>query len=989
MSFPIGFFAPRVAASGTSSSNSDEKTKHFTMITPPPNVTGYLHIGHALTASIQDSIVRWRRMRGESVSWIPGMDHAGISTQTVVEKKLMREQKKSRHDIGREAFIEQIWDWKQLHGDRITEQFKRMGASMDWGQSFFTLDETRSQAVQSAFIKLFQDGLVYRDTRLVNWCCALETVISDIEVEYEDIPGRTMLNVPGRLKKVEFGVLHDFAYKLDHDPTQELVVSTTRIETMLGDEAVAIHPDDERYKHLHGKFVVHPISGKRLPIVCDPELVDMAFGTGVVKNLNRFDAREKIVAELKEMGLYRGKTENHAMRLARCSRSGDVIEPMVMPQWYIKSDGLAQRALEGAANKELVFHSDSALKDWNRWLENIQDWCISRQLWWGHRIPAYKPIFDQTSVALDPSFGDGPWFVAETAESASQQITQFLRDKGLQDHKFKVVQDEDVLDTWFSSGLLPLSALGWTGHPLASGGLIPERYPTNMIETGTDIMFFWVARMVMLCTHISSQVPFKDIMFHAMVRDAQGRKMSKSVGNVIDPLHVIEGITLKELKATLEGGNLAPKEVKRSQSLMDKEFPKGIKASGADALRFALVASTQQTRQINLDLSNVTSAQHFANKLWNVAQFYNYRTRLYDVYHESSVNSESVLAAGMEQLRQDTRSPLGLPQRFIMSRLADTVSKFNTAMEQLEPSMATEIVRKFIIQDLCDVYVEFSKVTLISSDEQSRYQKPGIFLTLQSCFDASLRMMHPFMPFVTEELWQNMLPESAPASTSIMVSSFPSESELGSWRDEEAEQHMDVVMSVIQATRSMRQSHQAPVTKDLPFTIWSDDPALLSDQGALKQNLRYLDRFGRIEGDLVFVDATNATEDDTLGTSVFDPQSYAAHVISPRLKIYTPLASIQKAIADQRADEEMRAAVNANADSRIKKKEQELQRLEKKLVSVRADLEKLTIKMGRAEYSQRVPEQIRAAEGERKEALQVQSEHLETEIKSRKEGSAL
>ncbi|KAG0196720.1 hypothetical protein BGX28_009839, partial [Mortierella sp. GBA30] len=707
-----GFFAPRSASATGSVSNTgtsdDSKSmaSSFTMLTPPPNVTGYLHIGHALTASIQDSIIRWRRMRGESVSWVPGMDHAGISTQTVVEKKLMREQKLTRHDLGRDAFTSQIWDWKHLHGDRITQQLKRLGASMDWDQSFFTLDETRTEAVKSAFIHLYRDGLVYRDTRLVNWCCALETVISDIEVEYEDVAGRTMLNVPGRLKKVEFGVLHDFAYKVDGDDTQELVVSTTRIETMLGDEAVAIHPDDPRYTQLHGKHVVHPISGKRLPIICDPELVDMEFGTGVVKvtpahdpndyacgrrhglpivnildkdgkfnsncgsrtyeNMNRFDARDKIVEELKALGVYRGKNEKHTMRLARCSRSGDVIEPMVMPQWYIKCDSMAQRALKDAECNNLVFHPEPAVKEWNRWLENIQDWCISRQLWWGHRIPAYKPVFEDGTcirTVLGAESGDGPWFVAESEDKAVQQIQQFVSDKKLQHLRYKVVQDEDVLDTWFSSGLLPLSALGWTGNILPSGSRIPDRYPTNMIETGTDIMFFWVARMVMLCSHLSGQVPFKDIMFHAMVRDAQGRKMSKSVGNVIDPTHVIEGISLKDLKATLDGGNLAAKEVKRSQTQMEKDFPRGIKASGADALRFALVASTQQTRQINLDLSNVTSSQHFANKLWNVSAFY--RTRQEDATHISSVTSETVLAQGLTELRMTSQKNLSLVERFI------------------------------------------------------------------------------------------------------------------------------------------------------------------------------------------------------------------------------------------------------------------------------------------------------------------------------------
>ncbi|KAI8602549.1 putative valyl tRNA synthetase [Dissophora ornata] len=1028
-----GFFAPRsVSAAGSATNpgsiNNDtpDSTSRFTMLTPPPNVTGYLHIGHALTASIQDSLVRWRRMRGESVSWVPGMDHAGISTQTVVEKKLMREKKQTRHDLGREAFVEQIWDWKEMHGDRITQQLKRLGASMDWDQGFFTLDETRTEAVRSAFIQLFRDGLIYRDTRLVNWCCALETVISDIEVEYDDIAGRTMLSVPGRLKKVEFGVLHDFAYKIDGDDTQELVVSTTRIETMLGDEAVAIHPDDPRYTHLHGKHVVHPISGKRLPIICDPELVDMSFGTGVVKvtpahdpndyacgrrhglpitnildkdgtfnsncgsesyeKMNRFDARHKIVEELKTLGLYRGKNENHAMRLARCSRSGDVIEPMVMPQWYIQCDNMAQRALRDANDQRLAFHPDSAIKDWNRWLENIQDWCISRQLWWGHRIPAYKPVFEgsgrlQASLSL-PS-GDGPWFVAESEEQASQQIQQFIKEKNLQHLSYKVVQDEDVLDTWFSSALLPLSALGWTGHELPSGSKIPERYPTTMIETGTDIMFFWVARMVMLCTHLSDQVPFKDIMFHAMVRDAQGRKMSKSVGNVIDPTHVIEGITLKDLKATLEGGNLAPKEVKRSQAQMDKDFPRGINASGADALRFALVSSTQQSRQINLDLSNVTSAQHFANKLWNLSAFYG--VRLYDVRHRSSVTSEKVIAQGLKELKEDPQHQgLSLPERFIMSRLADTVAKVNTGMEELEPSVATDMLRKFIIRDLCDVYVEFIKVPLFSGDDESHRLKPRLFMVLQTCFDASLRMMHPFMPFVTEELWQRMLPENAPQSTSIMTSSFPSIQEFESWRDEVAETDMEVTLGLIQASRAMRQSHQVPMTSELPFTVWTSNPSLLAPNGAIPQSSRYISHFTRALGDIKYIDGSSSN-DGQQGMSAIEPFS-AAHVITPELKLFTPLAAIQNAIVSAEIQAKQLAEIRASAPGKVaanrKKQEQELQRLDRKLNSVLADLEKLAARVARPEYLERVPENVKAADARRKEELLAQEEHVTASMKT-------
>ncbi|KAF9187727.1 hypothetical protein BGZ51_001112 [Haplosporangium sp. Z 767] len=988
----LGFFAPRtILAAGSELDTEPQPISRFTMLTPPPNVTGYLHIGHALTASIQDSIVRWRRMKGESVSWVPGMDHAGISTQTVVEKKLLRERKLTRHDLGRDAFIEQIWEWKDLHGDRITQQFKRLGASMNWDQSFFTLDDTRTEAVRSAFIQLFQDGLVYRDTRLV---------------DYEDITGRTMMSVPGRLKKVEFGVLHDFAYKIDGEDTQELVVSTTRIETMLGDEAVAIHPEDPRYTHLHGKYVVHPISGKRLPVICDAELVDMAFGTGVVKvtpahdpndyacgrrhglpivnildkdgtfnvncgsktyeNMNRFDARERIVEELKTLGVYRGKNENHAMRLARCSRSGDVIEPMVMPQWYIKCDGLAQRALKDAKDQKLVFHPDTAIKDWNRWLENIQDWCISRQLWWGHRIPAYKPVFDDnvsSHTVFGQESGDGPWFVAESEDRASQQIQQFMEEKNLQHLKYRIVQDEDVLDTWFSSGLLPLSALGWTGNVLPSGSKISARYPTNMIETGTDIMFFWVARMVMLCTHLSDQVPFKDIMFHAMVRDAQGRKMSKSVGNVIDPTHVIEGISLKDLKATLEGGNLAAKEVKRSQTQMEKDFPKGIKASGADALRFALVSSTQQSRQINLDLSNITSAQHFANKLWNLSAFY--KTRQVDANHKPCVTAETVLAQGLGDLINGAQSQFTLVERFIMSRLADTASKVNAGMEQLEPSVATEVLRKFIIQDLCDVYVEFIKPTLFSTDESLLKEKSRLFMVLQTCFDASLRMMHPFMPFVTEELWQRLLPDTAPAAASIMTSTFPTGAELEAWKDEAAEKDMEVTLDLIQASRSLRQSHQVPMSSELPFTIWTSDASLLTSEGALQQSRSYLSHFTRAKGDITFVGGSSAN-----GT--VDPL-FVTHVVSPQLKLITPLAAIQEAIAN--------ADAKASGTDRTKQ-QQELKRLDKKLGVVRADLERMAGRMARPEYETRVPENVRASDARRKQELLAQEEHLLSTIKT-------
>ncbi|KAG0243585.1 hypothetical protein BGW41_001796 [Actinomortierella wolfii] len=983
---------------------ASSESEKFTILTPPPNVTGNLHIGHALTASIQDSIVRWRRMLGQDVSWVPGMDHAGISTQTVVEKKIWREQKKTRHDLGREQFIDEIWKWKALHGDRITQQLRRLGASLDWDNSFFTLDDTRSAAVKSAFIQLYRDGLIYRDTRLVNWCCALETVISDIEVDYVDIPGRTMLSVPGRLKKVEFGVLHDFAYKVHDAPDQELVVSTTRIETMLGDEALAVHPDDPRYQHLHGKFVVHPINGRKLPIICDADLVDKDFGTGVVKvtpahdpndyacgkrhglpivnildkegrfnsacgaqdyvNLNRFDARDKIIQHLKELGLYRGKNENHAMRLAQCSRSGDIIEPMVMPQWYIKCDGLAQRGIESAAKGDLVFHPSYAIKDWNRWLENIQDWCISRQLWWGHRIPAYRVQFDnfeQVKDIFQRGTTDGPWFVAESEDEAARQVDQLLADKGYKGAKYSLIQDDDVLDTWFSSGLLPLSALGWTANK--GSVVLPPRYPTNLIETGTDIMFFWVARMVMLCTHFSGQVPFKDIMFHAMVRDAQGRKMSKSVGNVIDPTHVIEGITLKDLRATLEGGNLAAKEVKRSQALMDKQFPHGIKASGADALRFALVSATQHTRQINLDLANVTSAQHFANKLWNLAAFA--RARFEAENFETKIHVDTSLA---RDLSSDKKTSMSLVERFVLSRLSQTVAKVNESMAGFEPSTATDSVRRFIVQDICDVYVEFCKPTLsrMGADPALQEQKKRMLAVLQTCFDASLRMLHPFMPFVTEELWQRMLPSTAPQDWSIMTSNFPVAEEFDAWKDEKADQEMNLVLDIIQASRSLRNSHQVPITAGLPTTIWTEDPDMLAPEGTITKSMEYLQQFTRPDGPIQLAHSSTAD---------YPEDQYAVHVVSPTVKLFVPLGAIRTAI-DKAAAE---GAAKAAADSAAKTK-QERARLDKKLKAVESDLEKLIARTSRPEYAERVPPHIRQMDEQRHSDLLAQKEHLRSTI---------
>ncbi|KAI8968241.1 tRNA synthetases class I-domain-containing protein [Mycotypha africana] len=747
-----------------------QKKQPFTMITPPPNVTGYLHIGHALTFSIQDALVRWKRMSGYDVKWIPGTDHAGIGTQSVVEKMLLRERGLSRQDLGREEFIKAIWEWKNKYGNHILQQMRRMGASLDWDSEFFTMDKDRSQAVQNAFIRLFEEGLIYRDTRLVNWCCALETVISDIEVDYKDISGRTLIPLAGRREPVEFGVLHKFSYKVA-DPTPstptEITVSTTRIETMLGDCAVAIHPDDERYKSLHGKFVWHPILNKKIPIICDESLVDMEFGTGAVKitpahdpndyacarrhnlpiesifdktgrlnencgipelmGLDRFDVRDKIIDQLRKVGSYKGRDDKHVMRIAVCSRSGDIIEPLIQPQWYVDCKQLAKIARNQVDNGTMSIVPAQFVQDWYNWLDNIQDWCISRQLWWGHEIPAYKIKLNDTQKTdqVDQEL----WVVGCDQQQANTKAVKLLKDRGYSEN------DEDVLDTWFSSGLLPLSALGWKGN---KGEEIPARYPIQIMETGFDILFFWLARMAMLTNHFTNgKAPFETIYLHAMIRDAQGRKMSKSLGNVIDPLHVIEGVSLQQMKENLLHSNLPEREIETSTRNLEEEFSNGIPPCGTDSLRFALVQYTQQSRQINLDISTVIQTSHFCNKLWNLFKF-----GLQRLQQRSDLEFDS------NALIRNT-GKLSLVNRYILSRMADAVCKCQSGFNEFKLFDVTDTLRRFIVNDVCDVYVEFSKSILNDPDIEEQ-EKISTLQILHACMDTSLRLAHPIMPFLTE-----------------------------------------------------------------------------------------------------------------------------------------------------------------------------------------------------------------------------------------------
>ncbi|CAA6663652.1 unnamed protein product [Spirodela intermedia] len=716
---------------------SSSKPPFVIVSSTPPNVTGALHIGHALTAALQDAMIRYYRMSGYNALWVPGMDHAGIATQVVVEKKLMRERSLTRHDVGREQFVAEVWKWKEQYGGTILNQERRLGASLDWSRECFTMDENRSKAVTEAFVRLYREGLIYRDHRLVNWDCTLRTAISDIEVDHKEIKERTLLKVPGYANPVEFGL-------------GEIVVATTRIETMLGDTAIAVHPEDPRYTHLHGKFAVHPFNGRRLPIVLDAILVDPNFGTGAVKitpahdpndfdvgtrhnlkfiniftddgkinsnggkefeGMPRFEARKAITEALKLKGLYRGDQKND-MNLGICSRSDDVVEPMVKPQWFVKCDTLAKEALDAVMNennKKIEIIPKQYALEWKRWLENIRDWCISRQLWWGHRIPAWYVTLDDDKFKEVGSYDDH-WVVGRDEDEALLEANKLFSGKN-----FKIIQDPDVLDTWFSSGLFPLSVLGWPDNTEDFSTF----YPTS-------------------------------VYLHPMIRDAHGRKMSKSLGNVIDPLEVINGISLEGLHKRLEEGNLDPRELTVAKQGQVKDFPSGIPECGADALRFALISYTMQSDKINLDIQRVVGYRQWCNKLWNAIRF------------------------AMIKLGDDY---------WILSVLNKAISKTVSSFEASDFSGAASAVYSWWQSELCDVFIEVIK-PYFNSENDFESSRASSRDTLWVCLDNGLRLLHPFMPFVTEELWQR-LPQKATNSSDV-------------------ENNMKVVESAVRSLRSLR-----------------------------------------------------------------------------------------------------------------------------------------------------------------------------------------
>ena len=789
----------------------------YAIMLPPPNVTGSLHMGHGFNNTIMDTLTRYRRMSGDNTLWQPGTDHAGIATQMVVERQLNAENK-TRHDLGREKFIERVWDWKQESGNNITRQLRRLGSSLDWSRDRFTMDEGLSKAVQHVFIQLHKEGLIYRGKRLVNWDPILHTAVSDLEV----------------LSEEESGHLWHFRYPLT-DGSGHLVVATTRPETMLGDTAVAVHPEDERYQHLIGQTITLPLVGREIPIIAD-DYVDREFGTGCVKitpahdfndaemgqrhnleqiniltvdaalndnapekyrGLDRYEARDVIVHDLKELGLLEDIKE-HKLMVPRGDRSGVVIEPLLTDQWYVKADVLAEPAVKAVQEGKIKFVPGNWDKTFYNWMDGIQDWCISRQIWWGHRIPAWYDA-------------DGNVYVGP--DEATIRLENNL------DTSIVLTQDEDVLDTWFSSALWPFSTLGWPEQTDA----VKTWYPGSVLVTGFDIIFFWVARMMMMGIHFMDDVPFKEVYIHGLVRDSHGHKMSKSKGNVLDPIDIIDGIGFEELVKKRTSGMMQPQLAAKIEKATRKEFPEGIEPHGTDALRFTFASLASTGRDINFDMNRIAGYRNFCNKLWNAARYVLMNTEGQDT--------------GLDN--QDIE--LSLADRWIISRLQTTEKEVKSALDSYRFDHAAQGIYEFIWNNYCDWYLELSKPVL-TNDNASDAAKRGTRRTLVRVLETVLRLAHPIMPFITEEIWQSVAPLAGKTGDTIMNQPYPQADE--SLIDENAVADMEWLTEFITGVRSIRSQMNIPPKKQLPV-ILKDSQA--SDITRLEQNRDFLSRLANLD----------------------------------------------------------------------------------------------------------------------------------------------
>ncbi len=876
-----GYFAPK--------SEAGDNDDAYCIMIPPPNVTGTLHMGHAFQDTIMDALTRYHRMKGDNTLWQPGTDHAGIATQMVVERQLNAEGK-TRHDLGRDEFIERVWAWKAESGGHITRQLRRMGASPDWSRERFTMDDGLSDAVKEVFVRLYEEGLIYRGKRLVNWDPVLHTAVSDLEVVSEE----------------EQGYLWHFRYPLS-DGSGHLVVATTRPETMLGDTAVAVHPEDERYKKLIGKTITLPLVGREIPIIAD-DYVDPEFGTGCVKitpahdfndyamgqrhdlvminvltidakinenapekyrGKDRYEARDEIVHDLKDLDLLE-KIEDHKLMVPRGDRSGTVIEPFLTDQWFVdltrevQEDGrpggrkeITEPALDAVRSGAITFTPKNWENTYFQWLENIQDWCISRQIWWGHRIPAW---YDNR----------GNVYVGRNEEE--------VRNKYQLDAALPLNQDDDVLDTWFSSALWPFSTLGWPEQTDA----LKTFYPTSVLVTGFDIIFFWVARMIMMGKKFIGDVPFREIYIHGLVRDAHGQKMSKSKGNVLDPIDLIDGIELEALVQKRTTGLMQPEMAKKIEKQTRGDFPDGIPAFGTDALRFTFASLASTGRDINFDLGRIEGYRNFCNKLWNAANYVLMQTEGQDC------------GQGGEEVELSTAD------RWITSRLQRAEQIVNTAIGNYRFDLAASAIYEFTWDEYCAWYLELSKPVLYS-DESSEAQKRGTRRTLVRVLETLLRLAHPIIPYITEEIWQRIATLAGRSGNTIMLQAYPQADE--GKIDAAAESEMQWVMDFIVGVRKIRSGMNIAPGKPLPVLLAN---ASSQDAARLEANTAFFRSLAKLESVTLLAAGEEAPE--------------SATALVGEMKLLVPMAGL----IDKEAE-------LARLGKEIERLEKEVQRLNGKL----------------------------------------------------------
>jgi len=858
----------------------------FCIVIPPPNVTGTLHMGHAFQDTIMDIIIRYERMKGKNTLWQVGTDHAGIATQMVVERQLEKNGT-SRQKLGREAFEQEVWKWKEESGSTITKQMKRLGASTDWTKEKFTMDENLIKGVTKVFVQLFEEGLIYRGNRLVNWDPVLQTALSDLEVVTSE----------------ERGSLWHMRYPLD-DKEGYIVVATTRPETMLGDTAVAVHPNDDRYKHLIGENITLPLTERKIPIIAD-EYVDREFGTGCLKitpahdfndfeigtkhgleiisvldqaakincsspskyeGLDRFEARRKIVKDLEALGLIQD-IEDYSLTVPRGDRSGAILEPLITNQWFLKMEPLAKPAIEVVKSGELKFVPENWSKTYFEWLENIQDWCISRQLWWGHRIPAW---YDS----------EGNVFVGENESE--------IRNKNNIDASIILTQDEDVLDTWFSSALWPFSSLGWPDETYD----LKTFYPTNVLVTGFDIIFFWVARMVMMGLKFMDEIPFKEIYIHGLIKDKNGQKMSKSKGNILDPIDLIDGISLDDLLEKRVQGLMQPEMENRIINETKKEFPNGIPDFGTDALRFNFAIQASTGRDIRLDLSRVEGYRNFCNKIWNASRFIKMNTNDFELLDTNVSKGHAI-------------------DQWIRSMFRQTIEEVEKQYGQYRFDLAATAMYEFVWNDFCDWYIELAK-TLINDPDISESEKDYTKNNLIQMLDSILRMLHPTIPFITEEIWKSMNEENA--KRSIMKASFPSSND---WTaDEAGAQKSEWLKNFVSSVRQIRSEMNIPPKQSISIII---QDASSSDHEKLETLGSFIRNLGSVES------ITHKESSDDL------PESAIA--LLGEMKVFIPLAGLVDI-------------------------EEEKSRLEKKLSKLNKELESIENRLSNDAFVEKAPIEV-------------------------------